>query len=385
MMSATRMAAGLISLLLVTPLLAAEDDAKARGQFNPILEAFNSRSFETLQPLLDKTDLTNRVIAVRPINNQVKEAFSAQFLSIVEVGFLYSIHGKESGAPGEVVEFKFENGIGRGVIRTRLPRHEYAYLVFDLRHDRRGRLKIVDWFDTRRGQTLTTSINELLIAMQPTKAETRGILSLPNPTDLQLFQATEMLKAARDAQAKRFFEIYDGFDDSLKQHPLVAKFAMRFAATGDDPDRFVDALQIFVDIYGDNESFASLIADYYMQVQAYDRAFESLKAFHRKFDVREGAVPARLSALALAIGEAEAAEQFAVEATTDEPSLELAWWSLLRARAGAGDFEGSIPALTYLEDNFGHRLDAAMLKRDPFRAFNGLAASEAFTQWRAGR
>ena len=54
-------------------------------------------------------------------------------------------------------------------------------------------------------------------------------------------------------------------------------------------------------------------------------------------------------------------------------------------RAGAGDYAGALPALTYLEDNFGHRLDAAMLRRDPYKAFNGLAASEAFTEWRAGR
>ena len=385
MNSTMRFATLVLGLLLALPLSAAEDDAKARDQFQSILNAFNAQSFETLEPALDKTDLMNRVLAVRPVNSQVREIFSSQFQSIVDVGFRYSIHTTDKKGKGALVDFEFENGLGRAVVRFKLPRHEYAYLVFDLRHDRRGRLKIVDWFDTRIGQTLTTSINDLLIAMQPTKAETRSILSLPNPTELQLFQATEMLKAARDAQSARFFEIYDEFDEGLKKHPLVAKFAMRFAARGKDPNRFVDALQIFVDAYAGNASFASVISDYYMQVQAYDRAFESLETFHRNFDVKEGALPARLSALALAIGKADEAEAYAVEATTDEPSLELAWWSLLRARAGAGDYAGALPALTNLEDNFGHRLDAAMLRRDPYKAFNGLAASEAFTEWRAGR
>ena len=378
-------AAIVMCLLPALPLHAAEDDAKARGQFKTILEAFNTRSFEKLEPAFDKTDLINRVVAVRPVSGQLRDAFSAQFQSIVDVGFRFSLHNLNSDDSGEVVDFDLENGIGRGVIRVRLPRHEYAYLVFDLRHDRRGRLKIVDWFDSRRGQTLTTSINELLVSMQPTKAETRVLLGIPNPTDLQLFQATELLKAARDSQEPRFLEIYDGFTDEIKRHPLIAKFAMRFAARGNDPDRFVNTLKVFVDVYAGDQNFAAVTSDYYLQVQALDKAFDALKVFHENFDVQEGAIPARLSALALAIRRPEEAEKYAVEATTDEPTLELAWWSLLRARAGAGDFEGSVAALSYLEDHFGHRLDAAKLKRDPYKAFDGLAASQAFLDWRAGR
>ncbi len=377
--------AAIVCLLLALPLYAAEDDAKARAQFNAILDAFNTQSFEKLEPALDKTDLINRVVAVRPINSQLREIFNTQFQSIADAGFRDSLHNAKPDSSGELVDFEFENGVGRGVIRVRLPRHEFAFLVFDLRHDRRSKLKIVDWFDSRRGQTLTTSINELLSTIQPTKAETRVLLALPSPSDLELFQATELLKAARDSQAARFFEIYDGFDDEFKRHPLIAKLAMRFVARGEDPDRFVNSLNIFVDVLGDNDNYGSLISDYFLRIQAFDRAFESLETFHEGFEVQEGAIPARLSALGLAAGKAEEAEKYAVEATTEEPALELAWWSLLRARAGAGDFEGSIPVLSHLEDNFGYRLDAAKLKRDPYRAFNGLAASQAFTDWRAGR
>lgn len=375
----------MLTALLSLPLNAAENDAKAREQFMGIIGAFNTQSFQKLVPALDQTDLVNRVVAVRPVNSQVRETFNRQFASIAEVGFRYSVHNEKSDNSGELIAFEFENGLGRGVIRVKLPRHEYAYLVFDLRHDRRGRLKIVDWFDSRIGQTLTMSISELLIALQPNKADTRALLALPNPTDLQLFQVTEMLKAARDSQAQRFFEIYDGFDEDIKAEPVVAKLAMRFAATGKDPDRFVKTLDTFVDVFGGDDNYAFVASNYFMQIQAYDRAFASLEQFHRNFDVQEGGIPARLSALALALGQFEHAERYAVEATTDEPSLELAWWSLLRARSGAADFDGSIEALAYLEDKFGHHLDAAKLKRDPFRAFNGLAASEAFADWRAGR
>ena len=120
-------------------------------------------------------------------------------------------------------------------------------------------------------------------------------------------------------------------------------------------------------------------------IEDYEKSYEMLHKFHENFSVNEGALPAKLSALALATGKAEDAEKYALEATSNEPTLELGWWSLLRARAGAGDSQGAIEALTFLEDNFGHRLDAAKLRRDRFRAFRALAESQEFKDWRARR
>jgi hypothetical protein len=58
---------------------------------------------------------------------------------------------------------------------------------------------------------------------------------------------------------------------------------------------------------------------------------------------------------------------------------------LLRARAAAEDYRGALEPLQRLEDDFGHRLDESKLRRDRFRAFTGLAASQEFKDWRADR
>jgi len=89
--------------------------------------------------------------------------------------------------------------------------------------------------------------------------------------------------------------------------------------------------------------------------------------------------------MALATGKPIEAEKFAVEATTDEPTLELGWWSLLRVRSSTKNYEGSIEALTQLEDTFGQRLDEAKLRRDKFRGFTQLVGSQEFKDWRASR
>ena len=370
---------------LAMPLYAAEGDAKALGQFQEFLEGMDQKAFEMMQGYLDQTDLTNRVLSHQPLQPDVEAMFRSDFWNVIERGVLNVLPPEGSGVKGELIQFVFENGQGRACVRFSYPNHEFQFHKFELRHDRRDRLKVIDWFDSNKGLTFSAIMGEELLTARPTKEATRRLLLIKSPTDLQLFQATEMLKAIRDRQGPRFFEIYDEFDDQLKREPWIAKNAVYLAHVLKDIDRFARALEIFVDVFSENPDMALMLSDFYLIVEDYERSFVALQRFEQHFSVNEGSLPAKLSALALATGKPEDAEKFAVKATTNEPNVELGWWSLLRARAAARDYQGALEALTYLEDNFGHRLDAAKLRRDKFRAFTLLAGSQEFKDWRAGR
>jgi len=378
-------ASGLAATILAGPLIAAENDDDALGQFQEILTGIDGRSFETIQKAIDKTDMRNRVLSARQIEANVAQTFDAGFWQFVESGFAMNLPPPGSKATTKLVDFAFQDGKGKAAIRFSKPNFQYAYQVFDLRHDERGRLKIVDWFDSGSGQMLTVSIAENLMVQMPTKSATRNTISVQNPTDLQLFQVTEIYKASRDRQPPRFFEIYDQFNDALKREPFIARHAVFLAFMLKDTDRLVQVLDVFVPIYSDQPNFALLTSDLYLAIGAYEEAYVSLKSFQQNFAVNEGALPAKLSALALATGKPADAEKYAVEATTDEPTLELGWWSLLRVRSSAGNYAGSIEALTQLEDTFGLRLDESKLRRDKFRGFAQLVDSQEFKDWRASR
>jgi hypothetical protein len=371
--------------VLVVPLFAAEDDAKALGQFQEILEGVDQKSFEMFKRALDQTDLTNRIYSHQQITDGVREIFRGQFWQIIESGFLQGLPPVGSAVKAELVQFEFQDGRGQACVRFNLPRYEYTFQVFELRHDSRGRIKIVDWFDSSNGQSFSAHIGEELITVMPTKASTRELLTVNDPTELQLFQVTEILKATRDGQPPRFFEIYDEFDEQLRREPLIAKHATLMAYLLKDMDRFARTLDIFVEVYSEDPNLALMTSDFYVVMEDYESSYVQLQRYYQYFNVKEGALPAKLSALALAIGKPDDAEEFAVAATVNEPELELGWWSLLRARAAARNFAGALEALTYLEDNFDHRLDEAKLRRDKYRAFASLASSQEFKDWRAGR
>jgi len=371
--------------LAVAPLLAADGEAEALKQFQGILEGINNQSFPQTQNAIDKTDMSNRILNARLIEPDARQALNDSFWQIIEAGFRENLPPPGSKIVAKLIDFTFENDKGRAALRFKQPNFEYNYQVFDLRLDNRGRLKIVDWFNTGTGQMFSTEIAENLVILMPTKAATRKQISIANPSDLQLFQVTEIFKASRDNQAARFFEIYDEFNDQLKQEPFIAKYAVFMAFMLKDMDRFAHALDIFEDVFSNDPDFALVMSDFQLIVGAYDKSYASMSRFHDNFPLKEGAIPARLSALALALGKLEEAQKYAVEASEDEPSLELAWWSLLRARARAQDNAGAIEALTYLEDSFGHRLDESKLRRDKYSGFTTLVDTQEFKDWRAGR
>jgi len=378
-------ASGLAVAVLAGPVLAAEDDAEALGQFQTVLQAIDDRSFEVIQKTIDKTDMRNRVLSAREIDAAVAQSFGANFWQFVESGFAANLPPQGSKVTMKLVDFAFQDGKGKAAVRFSGPNFEYAYQVFDLRHDGRGRLKIVDWFNSASGQMLSAEIAEELMIQMPTKTATRKTISIQDPTDLELFQVTEIYKASRDKQPPRFFEIYDEFSDALRREPFIAKYAVTMAYMLQDTDRLMRALEIFVDVYSDQPTYALAMSEYYLAVGAMAESYALMKIFHENFAVNEGALPAKLSALALATAKPDDAEKFAVEATTDEPTLELGWWSLLRVRSSMENYAGAIEALTQLEENFGHRLDEAKLRRDRFRGFAELVSSQEFRDWRATR
>lgn len=370
---------------LTLPLLAAEDDAKAAKQFQSILKGLNEHSFSPIQSALNRNDLAARIYGIRPVDVEARKIFDENFWQIVEEVFNGVTPSAESKVKGELVHFEFKNGVGRAVVRFKQPRYEYEYHDIQLRHDSRGRLKIVDFLSYNAGQTFSAEISEFLMVLLPKKDGTRRLIKAGNVTDRNLFQLTEILKAARDNDMARFFEIYDDLPEGLRREALIAKFAALIAVRGRDTARFAETFPIFYELFSSNTDYSLMFADLFLRLDGYEEGYESLLKFHDRMEIRDGATPARLSALALALGKPEDAEKYAVEATLDEPTLELGWWSLLRARSSAGDFAGATEALAHLENDFGHKLDAAKLRRDRFRGFISLAQSQEFRDWRAGR
>lgn len=362
----------------------AQDNEKMREQFEDVLAGVNQGSFEPIKTAIEKGAFLDRVMRKYMLETEVKNAFDENFWEIVEGIAMSSMPNAKQKANGEIVKFEFADGNGQAVVRFKLPGYVFSYQVWNLQQ-RRGRLRVLDWFNSNQGRSVVDAIAEELLVMMPNNGATRRLIRDKNPTNQQLFQTTELLKAARDRQVSRFFEIYDGLSEPIRNDELVAMFALQLAYGANDRGRFIRTFNVFVDVFGANPDFGEGISNSQLLMGQIEAGYQSLLKFHDSMQFGEGALPSKLSALALALGNNEKAIEHAEHATRNEPTLALAWWSLLRARASIDDFSGSIVAMERLEDDFGQQLDAAQLMRDPYGAFEKLAESPAFVEWRASR
>jgi hypothetical protein len=118
-----------------TSSCAAEDDATAREQFQAVLNAINQSSFEQVKSSIDKTDMTNRVNNLRPLENDTRIWFNENFWEVIESKFRGVMPEQNDMKEMELVDFHFENSKGSAVLRYRRPGYSYFHQRIGLRHN----------------------------------------------------------------------------------------------------------------------------------------------------------------------------------------------------------------------------------------------------------
>ncbi|MCH9694597.1 MAG: hypothetical protein K0U72_08825 [Gammaproteobacteria bacterium] len=364
------------SCLLLADASADEQSAAYEASFQAIVDDLNEDSFELFHRAISKNDMTQRIVSAQMISQQARNMLDESFEGGIQEMFVEAFPSAQGKSiQGTLISFQTEGDRGTAVVRFGLPNYRYAYHVFELQLASRDRVVIVDWVNYLLAKRFSERAAEQLVAVLPSEAAVRRVFAMPGADENQAFQMRELLKAYRDNQGERFFAIVDGLDEGLQNNPAVYEREFRIAERVQNPERYQKAALRIIANKADDPLFVLSIADYHLMAGDYQSALDSLDKLGAAIGVQDAATASRQSALALALANTSEAERFALLATQSEPDFELGWWSLLRARSGAGDNEGSLEALTQLEDHFGHELTEAKLRRDKFRGFAALAAS----------
>lgn len=371
-----------ICILQSQAVLGAEDD-KSRQQFEGVVQGLNGNSFVKFHRAIDRKELTFRIYGSRVIEPEVKKAFSEEFSTSIEQMFTSSFPPSKKEILGTIIDFKVQGEKGRAVVRYAATGYRYSYHVYELQLDSKGRPAIVDWIDYYQGSRFSDEAGEALVMAFPSKEATRDMLLNKNLGEGQVFQVGELFKAARDNKPERFFQIYDGLDEQLLQEKIIVRLNWHLALTMRDADRAENAARKLVENFPDEPLHSLRLIEYYIPSGQFDKALAALERLQQSLGVTDGASESLKASAALAMGNFGDAEKYAVQATVAEPSLELAWWSLLRARTAAADYSGATEALAHLEDDFGHTLGPQRLRKDRF--LKVLSDKPEYLDWRAGR
>ena len=382
-------AAAALVLALQCPVAAAQSEAEdLRAQFDAIIDGLNNNTFKPFHAAIENEEFLNRIVGTRVVDRDARQYMATDFDAKIEASFIDAFPRARNEAEageiiGTVVSFEESNGRARALVRFEGKGFRFSYHAYDVVLGRGGRVKIVDWFDFYNGAWFAEMMGDALVQLMPTPQAVASVLELPNPSGGQLFQVGELLKSVRDRNPKRYFDIIDNMDEALRQEPFIVAMNFQWCRMLQDPGRLQAAAGDLARRFPGDGRFSLSLAEYYVQRGRFEEAIEQFEALQEALGVKDGAVESLKATAAMALGEFERAETYAESATRVEPGLELAWWSLLRTRTAAEDYEGALEPLTALEERFGHLLIPQKLRRDRF--LKVLIDQPAYQEWRAAR
>ena len=354
-----------------------------RVQFESIIQGLNDNSFDRFNRAISKKDMTARIFGNRLIEADVKKAFTSDFTASVQGMFSSSFPKSKKEILGTLIDFQFKGNEGRAVVRYVASGYRYAYHVYELGLDAKGRMLILDWLDYYQGSRFSDEAGQALIMAMPSKPSTRNLLENKTLGEGEVFKVGELFKAVRDNEAERFFQIFDGLDPALLKEPVILRLNLHLSLAFPQSPRAANSVRLLVEAFPDDPLYSLRLIDYYIPARQYQEAIDALERLQAGIDISDGATESVKSSAALAMGNTVDSEKYALQATVAEPSLEVGWWSLLRARTRAENYGGATEALARLEDDFGHTLDPNKLKRDRF--LKVLADKPEYLNWRASR
>ena len=380
-------------MLLGVPALADDaDDEKAlelarqeafRSGFSTIVESLNLGTFDLLVSSINREEFIDRIFGLRLIAQTVQRDFrenmQTQFADMIKSGFAAS----EDGVKATLLGVESRGVRGRAVVRFDLPDLQFSYHEYDLKLDRKNRVVVVDWVDFLRGEKFTDGVGVSLVIALPSKQAMRKLIDYKNVKDSDLFQFTELLKAARDRRADRYIDIINNLNPEMQRQRVVVLTGVQLTKTIKSRRMMRTALMQMANHFPEEPLFSLMLLDYYVPSKMYEEAVAALRRTYDQFEFDDAAMEARLSAIVLVMGNSADASAFADRAVELEPGLELGWWSALRARVALSDFAGAAEALQQLEQQHGHSLGPEALERD--KSFAALLASDEFKTWAASR
>jgi tetratricopeptide (TPR) repeat protein len=317
------------------------------------------------------------------IEPEVRDQLSGMFDEWVQELFVASFPPSEKEIVGTVVTFENYGDSARALVRYESSGYRFTFHNYELTVGSKGRIGIVDWTDYYQGGVFSEQAAESFVRTLPSQQATRQLLENKNVDDGQLFQVSELLKAARDNSHPRFFSIYDAMEEPLKSERVVVRLNLHMTQTWNDTARQGRAIEAVAASFPDDPLFSQRLIEFFILSSQFDRAITELGTLQKGLGVVDGATESLKATAAMALGDMERAEEFALSATQAEPDLELSWWSLLRVRTAAGDYAGATEAMTQLEDRFGYLLIPQKLRRDRF--LKVLADQQEYQDWRAER
>ena len=383
MKSPIMLVSALLFLAQAAPVAAQQETEEYRARFESVVKGLNDNSFKQFHEAVSRPALIERILAGRIIAQPVRESLERDFSNTIQSLYTSSFPRSRKDITGTVVAFDVSGQKGRAIVRFDSGGYRYSYHVYELALGDGGRVAIIDWQDYFAGSLFSDLAGDTLAMAMPTKPAVRQMIRSTELTEAQAFQVGELFKAVRDQRADRYFQIHDDLDETVRKDPLVIRTSGRMAAVLNQRERYEQAMSAIEGQLGMDPLQSLNLAVWHIGAKRFEDAIIELDRLADSLGSADGVIGTFRATAAMALGEFDRAERYALDATAAEPGLEVGWWALLRVRTAAENYGAATEVLTRLEDDFGLSLTPEKLGKDRF--LRVLTDKQEYLDWRASR
>jgi hypothetical protein len=250
-----------LSLILwFAPLVLAQSDAGDReaeelrrqqifrSGIEKIVSELNAGDFKGYVRAIDQRAMLERIYGLRLIDTRMKRDFSErmdepdQFALFIAAQ--YAAEAKD-GIKARLLRVESRGTRGVAVVRFDMAHFQSSYIEYDLQLDDREQLEIIDWTDYLRGHKFTDYMGLTMVQAQPSQNAARKLVDYSNVQQAEIFQLMEVLKATRDRNLERYFQIVEGLNENLKKQRVIWQLGLDSAQQARkrrDPRRILVAI-----------------------------------------------------------------------------------------------------------------------------------------------
>lgn len=269
--------------------------------------------------------------------------------------------------------------------RTALMRIDFGdkglnYLDFILEKDKKGNIKIVDWYDYSKGQLYTDSVRQAIAMLLPEERSfLTKLLGTSGINKKEAKQFVELGNLMREQKYDEWLKKYHKLPEKLKNsRTLLLTRTIAASASGDESEYRL-ALKDLHDKMGDDPTLGLILIDYYFYENDFATAQKALDdlSVHIGGDASIDALKANIY---LTSEDYAQSIKYAKKAIEQEAEYEDSYWTLMSASIFGKQYGTAVAAMEKLESDFGYDIDPEEIEKgDEYRDFS---RSEAYKKWK---
>jgi tetratricopeptide (TPR) repeat protein len=382
-----RFIAGIIAALCLTSTLLWAKPGEStpfQSAMEQIVNGFTAHNTKPFDQAVDADAILDTTFSDILLSTEWERGFRSGLKKAITTQLGEKLIGQmPAGTYAKLLRIKVDGNKAKALIRLDFGDNGNAYMDMHLVNNKKGKIRIVDWYDYSRGQLYTESLQQITATLSPTPTVLGKIFDIASNRKANMDLVFKLIKMNKEGKHKEVATEFLTLDESLRKSRLLSITAVQAANQSGDMDLYKKTLSNLEHYFNNDPGMAFLLLDYYFLEGRYEKVLATIDQLQKSFGVKDAALIAIKSNTMFSQEKYQEAEKLASQAIALEPEYENAYWTLLNSQLPQKKFHEAVLTAKTLEEKFGYDMGPESLAKS--ETLSELTKSPEYRKWKNGK